>query len=317
MRGDRMQQTTAGRWRAFGLACALVGLGMVATVGMSSAAAEVLSPSEMPAVLKELPAAGTMCKRNAATPLADPAPPPSEVKPDLGCVRPLAELRSSLATAAKFDLRPRAQFDRFHLESAISISEADVMAKPYWRGQHIVLMGGAADDLRLARLCGRLAGQGYASVSVLQGGVMSLVASKEPMVGTVEPLSEMARIDTQTLWFLSTDASTLLLSGPSARSFGEELPGMVSLPALDARSLGVALRAASSRQGKLSRLRRVVVLSGGDVSEAMAREWTSVVGELTVLVYTLSREQFALEMRKLRDVWKAHERGPKRAACSG
>lgn len=81
------------------------------------------------------------------------------------------------------DIRSRDAFDRFHIDGAMNLSVAELAKKNYLISSSIILVGDGRQDARLYESCAYLKGNGFESVFVLRGGMMSWIFEKEANTG--------------------------------------------------------------------------------------------------------------------------------------
>lgn len=321
-RGDDVKRKHTGRvllasWRHwFRLGCAA---SLAAVVG--AAGAQAISPSELPKVLKELPRAGAMCKRDPAESIGQPASGGTVADADQGCLLAPDEVhaRWTPATLALFDLRPRPKYEQFHLERAVSSSETELLSKPYWKEKNVVLVGDGSDDARLAVVCGRLKQAGYRNVAVMQGGMLGAVRDGQSLRGTPERLGALAQIGTEELWYLTRQPSTRALVHGERSEFLKlkDLRSVRVVSELSEVGLRKALQAAPQHKGASQSIATTVVLLSRRLDEETLTALSKAVAPAPLLVYSDSYESYLREMSRQGAMWKAQERGPKKTPCLG
>ncbi|WP_066263410.1 rhodanese-like domain-containing protein [Hydrogenophaga flava] len=319
MKQERVRQFSLmrwWRWRWVRLGCAA---SLAALAGV--AGAQAISPSELPKVLKELPRAGAMCKRDSAEDVGPPLSGGVARDADLGCLLSPGEVQArwTPATSALFDLRSRSRYERFHLEGAVSSSEAELLSKPYWKEKHVVLVGEGRDDARLAMVCGRLKQAGYRNVMVMQGGMLGAVRDGRTVLGMPERLGAMAQIGTEELWYLMRQPTTLALADGERGEFlkVKEFRLVRPLPDLNEAGLAKALEASVSGKGASRPSIKAVVLLSGRLDDDSLTVLSKAVAPAPLLVYSETYESYLREMNKQAAMWKAQERGPKKTPCLG
>lgn len=286
----------------------------------SLADAQALSPSELPKVLKELPRAGSMCKRDAPETVALLSSGDVVSEADLGCLRSPEEVNADWhpTTSVLFDLRSRAKYDQFHVEGALWVNEAELLTKPYWREKKVVLMGDGADDLQLVMVCSRLKQKGYRHVAVLQGGALGQIRDGARMHGAADRLSDLVILTAPEAWRLGKQPQVLVLAGLDRSEFMKEMRLARSLSAIDELALKKSLQAYMPVDKKAPRTpMAVVLLTSKDLSEDELLKLQKVVSPAPLLVYTGAHADYTLGIAKQNTVWKSQERGPKKTACLG
>lgn len=295
-------------------------LSIVIVTFASLADAQALSPSELPKVLKELPRAGSMCRRDAPEAAALLASGEEASEADLGCVRSPADVQAEWhpSTSVLFDLRSRAKYEQFHVEGAISSNEAELLAKPYWRDKNVVLMGGGTEDLQLAMVCGRLKRKGYRHVVVMQGGALGLVRDGASLRGVADRLSDLVRLTAPEAWYLGRQPQVLVLAGADRSEFLKGMRHARPLPAVHEQDLKKALSAYVSADKKTPRTpMAVVLLTSKELGDEALLKLQKTVSPTPLLIYPGSYADYTREIAKQNAVWKSHERGPKKTACLG
>lgn len=292
---------------------------IIVTFG-SLADAQVLSPSELPKVLKELPRAGSMCRRDAPETAALLASGDVAAEADLGCVRSPAEVQAEWhpSNSILFDLRSRAKYEQFHVEGALSTNEAELLAKPYWRDKDVVLMGGGADDLQLAMVCSRLKRKGYRHVVVLQGGALGLVRDGVSLRGAATRLSDLVRLTAPETWHLGRQPQVLVLASADRSEFFKDMPQARALPTVNGPDLKKSLQtyAPVDKSAPMMPM-AVVLLTSKDLGDEALLKLQKAVSPTPLLVYQGSFADYTREIARQNAVWKSHERGPKKTACLG
>lgn len=293
----------------------------IAVVTFASLAdAQVLSPSELPSVLKELPRAGSMCKRDAPETGSLLASGDIASGADLGCIRSPGEVQAEWhpSTSVLFDLRSRPKYDQFHAESAISSNEAELLAKPYWRDKNVVLMGGGSDDLQLAMVCSRLKQKGYRHVVVLQGGSLGLVRDAAKLHGSAERLSDLVRLTASETWYLGRQPQVLVLTSADRSEFLKDMRHARPISAVHELEVRKSFQAYVPVDKKAPRSpMAVVLLTSKDIGEEELLKLQKAVSPAPLLVYGGAHADYARDISKQNAVWKSHERGPKKTACLG
>ncbi|MDR7152734.1 rhodanese-related sulfurtransferase [Hydrogenophaga palleronii] len=281
---------------------------------------QALDPSELPNILKELPRAGSMCRRDDGASAGMPAAGGSASDVDPACIRPPGELLSQIGKqdAALIDLRPRAQFDRFRVREAISSSESELVVKPYWKEQQVILMGRGVDDLHLSSVCTRLKKSGYKRVSVLQGGVIGLVREGIKLVGVPVRLDELVQLSAADVWFLTQQPGALVLTDATRSDFLKTMPDAMQLSQVDEQGLKKAMQSRAGT-GKSQRVApaAVVLLVSSSPGEDELNKLLAAASPSPLFVFTGTHTEFGREMARQDAVWKARERGPKKTACLG
>lgn len=319
MKQERVRQFSLMRWWRL----SWVRLGCAASLAAlaSVAGAQAISPSELPKVLKELPRAGAMCKRDSAEDVGQPLGGGVALDADLGCLLSPGEVQArwTPATSALFDLRPRSRYERFHLEGAVSSSEAELLSKPYWKEKHVVLVGEGRDDARLAMVCGRLKQAGYRNVVVMQGGMLGALRDGRTVLGMPERLGALAQIGTEELWYLMRQPTTLALVDRERGEFlkVKEFRSVRAVPDLNEAGLAKALEASVPGKGASRPSIKAVVLLSGRLDDDSLAALSKAVAPAPLLVYSDTYESYLREMNKQAAMWKAQERGPKKTPCLG
>lgn len=261
-----------------------------------------------------------MCKRDAPETGSLLASGDIASGADLGCIRAPGEVQAEwhASSSVLFDLRSRPKYDQFHVESAISSNEAELLAKPYWRDKNVVLMGGGADDLQLAMVCSRLKQKGYRQVVVLQGGALGLVRDAAKLHGSAERLSDLVRLTASETWYLGRQPQVLVLAGADRSEFLKDMRHARPISAVHELELKKSFQAYVPVDKKAPKSpMAVVLLTSKDLGEKELLKLQKVVSPAPLLVYGGAHADYARDISKQNAVWKSHERGPKKTACLG
>lgn len=239
---------------------------------------------------------------------------------DPTCIRPADELLSKIdqSNTALFDLRPRSQFDQYRVREAISSRESELVVKPYWKDREVILMGRGVDDLHLSSVCTRLKKAGYKHVSVLQGGVISMVREGVPLAGDPVRLADMVHLSTADFWFVSRQPDAMVLMDAGRGDFSKAMPDAVQLNQVDDQSLKKALlsRAGNAKTQRIPPVAVVLLLSSSPGEDEL-NKLLMAAKPSPLLVYSGTHKEYVREMARQEAVWKAQERGPKKTACLG
>lgn len=261
-----------------------------------------------------------MCRRDAPEVRDQPANRGSVAQLDIGCLHSSTDLLAKWdpSRSVLFDLRTKQKFEQFHAEAAMSASETELVAKPYWRDKDVVLMGSGVDDVELSFVCTRLKREGYRNVAVLQGGALGLVRDGGKLLGTPERLSSLAKLSATDLWTLTRQPATLVLADAGRSEFLKELRGARAFPVLNEPSLKRALASSGANDRSAhSPLVAVALLLSRNVDEETLLALSKAAAPTPLLVYSDTYADYMREIAKQSAMWKAHERGPKKTPCLG
>lgn len=282
----------------------------------NTAYAELTSGDKLPAALKDIKAAGGVCRRD------DPASSSSAIsvgqiiQPDFGCAISANEVRAQMTDphVMLIDLRSAAEHQAFHIENSMSINLAGLQSKPYWRDKALILIGGGKLEEELYTSCARLKQAGYKQVHVLKGGMLAWLAQNQAVVGRPISPQQQARLSDAEFWQETQGDNALLVISKEHSAFQTEFPLSVILPQVNAETL----RTAVERRRKVVRspkLMSVILIANADVSDEQIRNLQQLVLPETLLVYTEGREAYKRQVVIQKAIWSAQARGPKQPRC--
>lgn len=284
-------------------------------VHSATSLAQMENGSTLPPALKNLkPATGKCVPDDSGGRLGGSAD--DSAAPDLGCMTPAAKVFDLMANsgAVVADLRTASDFAAFHIEGAISLTVAELHAKPYWRDKSVVLVGNGKAEADLYRECGRLKKMGYRRLHVLQGGMPSWLGQGLPISGQAPAASQLIRLSAIELWGESQNGQGLVLLEPTQAALQKDLPGAQVLRQLNSTELQAAVSRVKKNK-KANPIAAVIAVALPTTTDGQIQEFQHAVAPLPLLVYADTQDAFRRAMATQRAIWKAQARGPKRPGC--
>lgn len=304
-----MKNALTYRWRSAAMLLAFAAL----QVGVDGRAAAPLE-QQLPTVLRDIPQATGICRRDAAAPGAPLVAP--EMPADLSCAVSVAALPKLLLANDTLlaDMRLGADYQTFHIQGALQLGTGDLHSKPYWRGKHLILIGNGKAERELYSECTRLKRLGYQRVSVARGGMPLWLASEQPVVGNAPAASELAGLTPAELWLESQNLDNLVVLDPTQKLLQTQLPLAVVLPQTTLQSIQ-ALIERRRKETRGAPLAAVVLVSAEQGSDQAMAQLQKTLLPIPLLVYRGSHDAVARQLKTQKAVWTAQARGPKLPAC--
>ncbi|WP_338847490.1 rhodanese-like domain-containing protein [Massilia sp. W12] len=286
----------------------------------ASAAAQTLPP-----ILQQLPRASGQCPKEQAAPGELLAP---QRKADLSCQLSAAALqRLMLTDSAKLllaDVRQEAEYRDWHINSALHLSEQELLRKPYWRNHTVVLLGNGKSARELYEVCAAVKQQGYAKVHVLHGGMpfWLMHAAKQSLpapfqlVGRVPAVGGMLRINAAELWVEAQNHDNLVLYAPEQAGMAQDVPQALPLKQLSPAALKAALEKRRKEAPHAPPLSALLVLAPSGLSDKQIEELQQAAA-MPILLYEQGRDAWQANLVRQKQIWQAQARGPKLPGCPG
>jgi len=270
--------------------------------------------SELPAVLRDMPQSGSMCKNTPLPGGAAPSDARTDQSVDMGCALSAADVNAFLQKSGStiIDTRQEKDFAQFHIANAIRADVATIRLKNYLRDKPLLLLGDGKTDRELYASCGRLRAQGFKSVQVLMGGMAGYLAKELPVDGRGTPSAlEAARLDPAQLWAQSQFRESLVILVDSPK-----MADILRAPQIaDRTPQAIASIVERRRKEQKTPLANVVIVTEGPISEATFRQYGQVVAPTPVLVYSAGPVALKGFLQSQEAVWAARARGPKQPRC--
>ncbi len=155
----------------------------------------------------------------------------ARARADAACaidVKRLAQLMAKAETVI-VDVRAASPQQRSRIPNAISLQPSDVRLQPGLRKTPLVLVGDGKDDASLIEQCLFLKGNGFADVSVLQGGVVSWAGAGRPLIADGITPSDLQRLSQAELLKAALTGDKLILVAPGAKGFSTLLSNTTPL----------------------------------------------------------------------------------------
>jgi rhodanese-related sulfurtransferase len=285
--------------------------------------------STLPEALSKIPAATGVCRRSD---LVNIQPTPSEESFQVdgacvGAVPPLLPLHSR-ADVIWIDTRSLADYQTFHINSALNLTPAEVRSKPHWRDKTLVLIGSSAKaETALYRECTRLKQLGFSHVQVMQGGMATWLswADVRTLAGQLPTAASLMRLTAAEFW-LELQAADHLLLTPAAFALPKKgqqagqteltiaLKHAQTMPQFTSQSLQAAVQRRTKSSPK-NRVNRVIAVTDDDVSDEQAQSFQNAIKPLPLLIYRADHDAYAREVNTQKAIWKAQTAGPKQPGC--
>lgn len=278
--------------------------------------AELTSGDKLPAALKDIKAAGGVCRRDDPISSSNTTSVGQTIQPDFGCAISANEVRAQMTDphVMLIDLRSAAEHQAFHIENSLSIDLAVLQSKPYWRDKALILIGDGKLDEDLYTSCTRLKQAGYKQVHVLKGGMLAWLTQNQAVVGRPISPQQQARLSDAEFWQETQRDNVFLVLSKEQSAFQTEFPLSVMLPQVNAEMLRVAVerRRKAARSPKLM---SVILVANPGISDEQIRNLQQLVSPETLLVYTEGREAYKRQVVIQKAIWSAQARGPKQPRC--
>jgi rhodanese-related sulfurtransferase len=275
-----------------------------------------LAPAQAASIedaLKDIPQANPPCEVKAEGPpqraRAPELPPAQKGVPretDAGIAARLIE-----AGAVVVDLRPPAEYRRFHIAGALNHTPGEVRTKAFLKNKILLLVGSGREEQSVAAAARQLSAAGFADVSLLRGGMISWIVAGKSVLGEAPSLQELVYLSPGDLMREAGVAENSVLLAGNAAALQPLLPAARtrSVKAMD-DSLLQLLRSQSQKQGS------AVLVSGADLSPAWVEQAVRAAAPRSLLVYAAPEWQFSQFVEGQRAVWKRVERGPPPKPCN-
>lgn len=270
-------------------------------------------PPSLQESLKDIPAAGMAClnENYVSTPKATT---PRAVKgPDFSCVITLEQLSRSSGQSdiVLIDTRPKAEFDKSHIESAVNFTAAELRTKRYLLNKSLILIGDGKTDHDLFEVCGELKDAGFKQSKVLRGGMLSWMADSRSVVGTASHITDFSRLNAGELYRQSKLADNFIVSLSSMHVLADVLPTAINAPTDDLETLRGLIR---SRK-KTKRQQNVVLIADERFDMNLLTELIKSARPDPLLFYSGSETAYRQFLRVQNAMWAKHAKGPNRPSC--
>jgi rhodanese-related sulfurtransferase len=277
--------------------------------------AQLVNGNVIPPALKDVkPADGVCHKEDFASAAAQDEL--GVLKPDLGCSMSVGDMRVRLSDPrlAVMDLRQASEYEKFHIESALSVDLVALLSKPYWRNKSVLLVGDGKFDHEIYLSCARLKQAGYKQVHVLSGGMLAWLEQNMPVVGRPLSLQQQAHLNDYEFWRVTRSEGVLILLDKALTGFQQEFPQAVVLPQVTPE----ALRSILEKKRKMLKGQRfvsVVLVLRSEISDDALRIFQQAVESESLLVYAQGLDAYKKQVSTQKAVWAAHAKGPKQLGC--
>jgi rhodanese-related sulfurtransferase len=289
-------------------ACALL-------LGAASAGALAETPAanrDMPKVLEGITQASGACRKSEPGYTASSA---AEPKPDLSCALPAKGVAPLLrrADTVLIDVRGAAEYQAFHIDGALEASLSDVRNKPYWRGKTVVLVGSGKGERELYAACARLK-KSHKGMFVLRGGMPAWLTDGHPVQGQAPAPAQMVRLTAPQFWLEGQQEDNLVLLAKEQAALLPDIAMSRVLPQVSAAAIQHVIGQRRTALGNAA-LGAVVLAAPVDFSDQQLLELQKELAPVPLLVYTGTRDAYRTQMTIQKEIWLAHERGPKQLGC--
>lgn len=296
------------------IAAAWLALALLPAVG---AAADILSTRDgsLGEKLKAVQA-DAVCRPGDTALVAEQGGAAAGVTADLSCTATLAQVSAPLAAGQLHvvDLRAPELFNNFHINGALNMSTSDLLAKTYLRQSRVLLVGSGKAEKRLYEACRRLRDNGFGSVRLLQGGMLSWLTQGQSVLGQTPALPPTRQLSAPELLEESYFDSNLFVFLPETVRLKTFFPPHASLIQLKGAGLSTAVaRALKTRKDVVS----AIILVGKDMNDAHRQaEALQKSVSVPVLVYADGLATYEDARRRQRAIIASHERPPRPAKCA-
>lgn len=282
----------------------------------ASAVAQVTTSDKLPEALKDVRAASGMCRRDDVLSGASSTVATPEIEPDLGCAISVTELQSLLArqSTTLVDLRPSADHQTYHIDSALNLNLSELLSKPYWRNKSVVLIGSGKAEREIYSACARLKQSGYKQVRVLHGGMPSWLAHNQSVIGRAPSAQQLARLSADEFWLESQNPDSLVVIDKAQSALQADLSFSIVLP----QTTGETIHGVLERRRKALKsatLASVVLAADPTVTDGQIRRIQQAILPVALLVYADTRDAFVRQLAIQKAIWLAQARGPKQPGC--
>jgi rhodanese-related sulfurtransferase len=298
-------------WTRWGAALLLAG--SCALVSAPNAA-----PNATPRALKDIPQAGSSCRRAdiEALDTTKRGIARKELSPDLSCAISAAELSpaASRPDTVFVDTRPLSEYNQFRIDGALHLSVSELGSKSYLRGKKIVLVGDGRAERELYVACAELKQRGFKQVRMLRGGMTSWLVHQQPVVGRAPAPARMIRLSAAELWMESQFDRNVVLLADNQFAMLPDLPYSAALGHPSLETIQAALK---QRREQLTNaaFASVVLVADGELSAEQTARLQQGLKPVPLLVYTDTRQALNRYVATQKAVWAAQARGPKQPNC--
>ncbi|MCE1186124.1 MAG: rhodanese-like domain-containing protein, partial [Rhodocyclales bacterium] len=271
--------------------------------------------NSIPPALKDVKPADGVCRKEDFTSAAA-QDVFGMLKPDLGCSMSAGDVGARLSDPrlAVMDLRHASEYEKFHIENALSVDLVALLSKPYWRNKSVLLVGDGKFDHDIYLSCTRLKQAGYKQVHVLSGGMLAWLEQNMPVVGRPLSLQQQAHLNDYEFWRITRNEGVLVLLDKTITGFQQEFPQALVLPQITPE----ALRSILDKKRKMLKGQRfvsVVLVLRSELGDESLRILQQAVAPESLLVYAQGLDLYKKQVSTQKAVWAAHAKGPKQLGC--
>ena len=285
-------------------------------LGPACVSGQVTRGDRIPEALKSVPAAVGACRST------DPVGPrvPSRQTPltpaaTCAAASPNAVAEFAQRGAVLIDVRPRTDYQAFHIAGSLNAGTAEIGSKPYWRDASVVLIGNGKAEGELVSQCARLKQSGYRQIQVLRGGLPAWLGSGQAVLGNAPTVGQQTRLAAAEYLLESRDPDNLLLLDKEQASLGSEMPVALGLPETTAATIGAALERKRRKSSASGRGATVVLAIPGNVTDDQVAGLQRALLPVPLLVYAEGRDAVTKQQKVQKAMWSAYDRGPKQLGC--
>lgn len=291
-------------------------IGLIVSLYPRYSRAEVTSNGTVPTALKGIKRASGTCSPDEPAPDAKSIPILPAISPDFSCaisVEKFAPILGHINTIVA-DLRSGDEYQRFHLEGAMTLTSTELRTKPYWRNMTVVLVGNGKAENELYRECAVLKRSGYGKVHVLRGGMPQWLADGRSVMGSPLAATDSIRLSAAEFLVETRNPQNLIVLTREQQSMKGELPlaRVLAETTADAMKATLAQRAKDSKRAAVM---AVVVAAPSGLSDDQIRKLQQAVMPTPLLIYGDSREAFIKQVSAQKAMWSARTRGPRKPRC--
>ena len=277
--------------------------------------AQVPNGNQLPDILKEIKYASGTCRREDKLKDMNPISNQAAINPDFSCARNPLEVQFLIDrnNAVVADLRPKMEYQNFHIKNSINLTQTDLLNKKYWLNKSIVLIGNGKSEADLFQLCSKMKTSGYQAVYILRGGVTQWLAYNQEIVGNSLNISDLLSLTSSEFWIESQLSSNIILLDKNFSKIQNNIPGAILL---DNTSIEVIKKQLLVRQNKFkTQISTVILATDNLISEEKIKEIQKSILPNTLLIYTENPDNFLKYLTTQKALWAAYARGPKQPGC--
>lgn len=260
------------------------------------------------------------CPKNPseAQPSAQTSAPARSSPAGPACLVDLSKYLKSNADAVLIDTRLPAEFDRGHAAGAINVSPAELLSKPYWRKQTLLLLGKGKAEPELVDLCYAMRESGYRKVVIADGGVISWARQGLPWAGMALDLEQAMVLTPEEFMLEMQDPRQQLYVSPEMAELLKRFPDAAPLSAAAptvASGTKRPGRQGAAPAGAAAETPRFILASSREAAPERIRLLSAAAGARMGFIYSDGEQGLAVHAKQTTYLDKLQRLGPKRLGC--